>query len=248
MGKRRRKPNFAVANRSVGSAGDDSRFDVPASGAGDESGARDGSADGSVDLATVAGPADSGDGGSGDSAAGGSGERTKRKYTRRTPAANSSVSLTQFVADSLFGLHAFAAGLAGSKTWEMDKDEAQRVAEAITGVTSLYNVPGLSDETVAWAKLAQVLGVSYGLRLLATDFSRSAPRDVTPPAAPKPAPMQSANGPTPGGTIHSVPKPEPQQKQGNAPSRHPTTGEVARPGHIWASPGVGLPMVEVPVS
>ena len=130
------------------------------------------------------------------------------------------MDLTEFIAENLFSAHAFLAGLSGRDILAIDKSEADELGKAIQNVARHYDIPGVDQKTVDWIRLARTLGMVYGTRLFAARAMRG-------PA--NPAPKPPAPGPQ---LVKDAAKPE-----SNAPG----------PRFVRASPGPGLPEVEIQV-
>ena len=217
MGKRNRGKAESTAKPATELAiGTD---DLKGSDGGAENRKSDDNGNGAViNLASgsVASAGQSDDGGSGDSTAGDSGERIKRKYTKRG-SEKGKVDLTQLLAENLFSMHAFMAGMTGKPIWGIEQTEADQLGDAINGVARHYNIPGVDQKTVDYIRLVRVLGMVYGTRLFAARVSTK---------------NSSAKAPSP----DSVPKPAPAP---GAPQSPPA------PRIVRASPGPGLPDVDV---
>jgi hypothetical protein len=53
-----------------------------------------------------------------------------------------------------------------SPIWAMGDEEAKKIAEAFDGVAGEYSIK-INPKYEAWINLAQVLGISYGARVMA---------------------------------------------------------------------------------
>ena len=139
------------------------------------------------------------------------------------------MDLTEFIAKNLFGIHSILAGASGNPIWALERTEADEIGKAVTNVTRHYDVPGMSQQTVDWFMLLQALGTVYGTRLFAIRMGKA---NAPAPAAPG----------APAAVKTDAPKPAPA----NPPASQ--NGRAARAGHVWASPGPGLPDVEIPMN
>ena len=128
--------------------------------------------------------------------------------------------MTQLLAENLFSMHAFMAGMTGKPIWGIEQSEADQLGEAINGVARHYDIPGVDQKTVDYIRLVRVLGMVYGMRLFAARVSAKGPAKAPAgnPEGPKPAPTPGENPPQPAG-----------------------------PRFVEASPGPGLPKVMMQV-
>lgn len=175
MGKRGRKPNWLTPNGDAKPANGveqpikpiDGSLDALASVSGGDT------ATGSVvNLASVAGGTGSDDSDSGpvDGA-----PRARRKYTRRKPAeGKTELDLTGLLSENLFSFHAFLAGMSGKDIFAITEDEANKLGEAGQNVARHYDIPGVSQVTVDWIRLARTVGMIYGARIFAARIERAA--------------------------------------------------------------------------
>lgn len=95
--------------------------------------------------------------------------------------------------------------LTQSVLFEIDENDAEKMAKAIANVTRHYDVPQMAQKTVDWIMMIQCTGVIYGPRIMAMRMERAArnakpipqspmaPRNVGPsPSAPGPQPHRTA--------------------------------------------------------
>lgn len=219
MGKRDRKPPGNGDGGTKGALPEAPNFGGSVGGTETKQG--DGHDDGAnvVNLAAITTSRnDSND--SGDGSAGGSdgNERAKRKYTKR--ASKETVDLTALLSENLYSFHAFMAGVTGKPIWKIEQDEADQVGTAIQNVARHYDIPGVDQKTVDYIRLCRTLGMVYGGRIFAARMMAGSSAKAAPakPEGPKP-------GPTP------TPPNPPQNNTG--------------PRLVRASPGPGLPDIEV---
>lgn len=91
----------------------------------------------------------------------GSTTRTGNKSTRS--ASRTTLSLESI----LFSAHLMASIFFKEEILACQEQEAKALAEAITAVTELYDVPLASEKTIAWTNLVMVLGTVEGTRIAA---------------------------------------------------------------------------------
>ncbi len=103
------------------------------------------------------------------------------------------MDLSEFIADSLFGLHTALAALSGKPIWAIEKDEATKLGTAVTNVTRHYDIPGMDQKTVDWVRLLQAFGLIYGMRIFAARTMRAAEAAKPQPKA-EPTVAQQSNG------------------------------------------------------
>lgn len=235
---------------ATGSAGNDS--DAGNSGA----------VDGSIIDPAIVGKYASGDTDSGsetslDSGTGSDTGTGKRKYTRRKKTEDAvSLSLGSFK-DLLYSSHAMMHTITQSVLFDIDEDEAAKLAQAVANVTRHYDIPTMAQKTVDWIMLIQTAGATYGPRLMAIRMDRAmrnmkptpqspmAPRNVGPsPSAPGPQPKRTM---PPDNIMSDLPRGQPmpsandkmppaqQQQPGQAPSPR------RQPG-LDGLDGAGLPL------
>lgn len=128
----------------------------------------------------------------------------KRKYRKRGLAADTvSLELGTFK-DLLFSTHAMLHSLTKSVLFEIDNDDAEKLAKAVANVTRHYDLPGMSQKTLDHIVLIQACGAIYGPRLMAMKLERiearnaarqaprhpNAPQNVAPAATAANAPAQ----------------------------------------------------------
>lgn len=86
------------------------------------------------------------------------------------------------LADAIFFVHTFAAGITQHSHWNMSQDEARNYADAITELQAAYGVD-LSPKQAAWAKAATVIGIPTSLRIVAS-MTYKPQKKVDPPKNP----------------------------------------------------------------
>lgn len=186
-----------------------------------------------IDPASIgrnAGSAD--DNGSPDSGTGETtGERTKRPYKRRaakTPNADAvSLSIGSFK-DLLYSGHAMLHSITQASVFDIDEDDAAKLAQAISNVTRHYDVPQMAQKTVDWIMLMQSVGAVYGPRVMAMRLERSM-RNAKPPAQSPHAPQNIVPSPR---------APAPQQQRATVPEQNklPREQPAPSPGDKVAPP------------
>lgn len=60
----------------------------------------------------------------------------------------------------------------------LSEDESKKLAEAITSVTELYDIPLMDEKTQVWVNLAMVAGSIYGPRIVAHTLEKKASKPV----------------------------------------------------------------------
>lgn len=126
-----------------------------------------------------------------------SGDGTRRKRGRPRGSSNGSApnkrSETSRNLDSiLFSIHTMGAIALKTPELMITEDESKQLASAINRVTELYDIPILSEKSMAWMGLAMAAGTVYGPRLMAAKMNAKKPEmkkpqtSTIPFVAPKP--------------------------------------------------------------
>jgi hypothetical protein len=89
----------------------------------------------------------------------------RRAYTKRTRKTDSETTKT--LATLLYTIHLFGSSMVGAEELALTEDESSKLAEAMTKVSQLYDVPLMSEKTAAWIGLAFAAGSIYGPRVIA---------------------------------------------------------------------------------
>src|SRR5579864_2083799 len=95
----------------------------------------------------------------------------------RKAAAQATVDLNNI----LFSMHLMGASLLKMPSLILTEDEAKRLAESITRVTELYDVPIMDEKTRAWLNLSIVGFEVYGTRIIAEMAERRKKQPAPPP-------------------------------------------------------------------
>ena len=95
----------------------------------------------------------------------------------RKAAAQATVDLNNI----LFSMHLMGASLLKMPSLVLTEDEAKRLAESITRVTELYDVPIMDEKTRAWLNLSIVGFEVYGTRIIAEMAERRKKQPSPPP-------------------------------------------------------------------
>jgi len=95
----------------------------------------------------------------------------------------------------ILSVHAMLAGITSVPEFELDKDESQKLGDAIKNVGQYYGAV-FDPKKVAIFHLAMVAGGIYGTRIFAVR-NRLAVERAAKPAAPKPTPINTRNQPAP---------------------------------------------------
>lgn len=248
MGKRARATSRSPRNAVSGSGKPDINIDVPVGGTGNTaSETGDSGVDGSIiDPTSIGRNASSTDSdGSGDSGTGSAAERTRRPYKRRAAKTPDAVSLDiGSFRDLLYSGHAMLHSITQSVLFEIDENDADKMAKAIANVTRHYDVPQMAQKTVDWIMCIQTMGAVYGPRIMAIRMERAArnarpapqsvhaPRNVAPsPTAPGPQPQRAA--PPTDELPRGQPAPSPTDKV-----QPPTQPAPAPNGPVRRQPGI----------
>lgn len=88
------------------------------------------------------------------------GTKTGRRNSGKTEA-------TSNIEKTLFTIHMMGAAFLGVPELLISSEESKSLADAVTTVTELYEVPFLDDKTQAWIGLAVVAGSIYVPRVIA---------------------------------------------------------------------------------
>lgn len=95
----------------------------------------------------------------------------------RKAAAQATIDLNNI----LFSLHMMGASLLKMPSLVLTEEEAKHLANAITRVTELYEVPILDEKTRAWLNLSMVGFEVYGTRIVAAMADRKKKQPAPPP-------------------------------------------------------------------
>lgn len=136
--------------------------------------------------------------------------RPGKRGPRKPASKKDNETLTGVLAQSLAGLHSFAASAFDAPEWGMDIDEAQRIADAVERMQDAYGVQ-VDPRVAATISLGGILAMSYGPRVIATRLRVA--REGREKQAPAPAKANGTaapeNVPTPpikGGEAEPLPK------------------------------------------
>lgn len=112
----------------------------------------------------------------------------------RGSSSNSRPSKTTSNLDSiLYSVHTMGAMFLKIPELMINEEESKQLAEAINKVTELYDIPILSDKSMAWMGLAMAAGSIYGPRMVAAKLSRPGKPKLVPQNKPvAPSPIQVA--------------------------------------------------------
>jgi hypothetical protein len=92
------------------------------------------------------------------------------------------------ISDLLYSVHVMLAEMTKVREFEVDKDECEKLAEAIAGVSKYY-VTAFDPKRVAWLNLAVIAGGIYGTRIFAYRNRKELEKrfqPIAPKATPKP--------------------------------------------------------------
>ncbi len=111
----------------------------------------------------------------------------------------------------LLNAHEMLAGITKTSELELEKEEAEKLAQSIANVGRHYNM-AMSAKMVDWTALMMVLGSVYGTRFTAIRMRRimergsaAKPTQAQPAQRPAPAPPKAANGSAaPSGVIRTI--------------------------------------------
>lgn len=84
----------------------------------------------------------------------------------------------------LYSGHQMLHTITQSVMFDIDEDEAEKLAKGVANVTRHYDVPRMAQKTVDWIMLIQTCGALYGPRLMAMRLDRAARNAKPAPSSP----------------------------------------------------------------
>jgi len=88
----------------------------------------------------------------------------------------SATQTSQDISVLLFSLHLGVAAIFKSPGFAITPDESEKLGDAITRVTELYDISVLPEKTIAWINLAMVAGTIYGPRMMTKKSVQKSPK------------------------------------------------------------------------
>lgn len=116
--------------------------------------------------------------------------RRGRPAGSRNRTRKSATQTTATLERILFSLHMGMGMVLGHPEFGLTREESSMLAEAVTGVTELYDIPLADEKTLAWLNLGSVAMMVYGPRVGGAIFRRKRMTIVGRGAQPQQPPPQ----------------------------------------------------------